>query len=97
MKANILSSIDIGTTLRKHRDRNFYTQQYIATYLGISRVAYRKWENNEVDFTVSQLLKIGKLYNIQIHEIIKSSYSIRLNVSIQPNSVKKILEKEFSI
>ena len=42
--------LDIGVTLRRYRDKYSYTQQYAADIIGISRVAYRKWENNEVDF-----------------------------------------------
>ncbi|WP_025143387.1 helix-turn-helix transcriptional regulator [Pedobacter jeongneungensis] len=65
--------LDIGITLRRYRDKYNYTQQYVADVIGISRVAYRKWENNEVDFAISQLEKIAELYNIPIHEIIVQS------------------------
>ncbi|ARS42323.1 hypothetical protein CA265_22745 [Sphingobacteriaceae bacterium GW460-11-11-14-LB5] len=65
--------LDIGITLRRYRDRYHYTQQYVADVIGISRVAYRKWENNEVDFAVSQLVKIAELYEVPIHEIIIQS------------------------
>lgn len=62
--------LDVGTTLRRYRDERQYTQQYVANIIGISRVAYRKWENNEVDFALSQLKKIAELYEIPIHQII---------------------------
>lgn len=65
--------LDIGITLRRYRDKYNYTQQYVANVIGISRVAYRKWENNEVDFALSQLSKIAELYEIPIHEIIIQS------------------------
>jgi transcriptional regulator with XRE-family HTH domain len=65
--------LDIGITLRRYRDKYNYTQQYVADIIGISRVAYRKWENNEVDFAISQLIKIAELYDIAIHEIIIQS------------------------
>ncbi|OWK69441.1 helix-turn-helix transcriptional regulator [Pedobacter sp. AJM] len=65
--------LDIGNTLRKYRDEYKYTQQYVANIIGISRVAYRKWENNEIDFALSQLKKIADLYEISIHEIILHS------------------------
>ncbi|WP_443936962.1 helix-turn-helix transcriptional regulator [Pedobacter sp. MW01-1-1] len=61
--------IDIGLTLRKLRDKNKFTQQHVANCVEISRVSYRKWENNEVDFCISQLSKIAKLYEVPIHEI----------------------------
>lgn len=65
--------LDIGITLRRYRDKYNYTQQYVADVIGISRVAYRKWENNEVDFSLSQLNKIGELYDIPVYEIIAQS------------------------
>lgn len=66
--------LDIGITLRRYRDKNVYTQQYVADLLGISRVAYRKWENNGVEFSINQLAKISILYNVPIDLIIKESY-----------------------
>ena len=65
--------LDIGVTLRRYRDKYSYTQQYAADVIGISRVAYRKWENNEVDFSLSQLGKIAELYEISIQDIIVQS------------------------
>lgn len=65
--------LDIGITLRRYRDKYNYTQQYVADVIGISRVAYRKWENNKVDFAMSQLAKIAELYEVPVHEIIIQS------------------------
>lgn len=65
--------LDIGVTLRRYRDKYSYTQQYAADVIGISRVAYRKWENNEVDFSLSQLSKVAELYEISIQDIIVQS------------------------
>jgi transcriptional regulator with XRE-family HTH domain len=76
--------LDIGTTLRRYRDKYNYTQQYVADIIGISRVAYRKWENNEVDFSLSQLNKIAELYGTPIHEIIiQSDFKKNKIISIQ--------------
>lgn len=76
--------LDIGNTLRKYRNKNNYTQQYVADVIGISRVTYRKWENNEVDFSLSQLGKIGELYEIPIQDIIiQSDFKQNKIVSLQ--------------
>ncbi len=69
----LLNMLDIGITLRKYRNKYRYTQQCAADVIGISRVAYRKWENNEVDFSLSQLAKIAELYEISIQDIIMQS------------------------
>lgn len=65
--------IDIGNSLRKYRNSHCFTQQYVANLLDITRVTYRKWENNEVDFSLSQLVKIAELYEIPIQDIIIQS------------------------
>ncbi|WP_029274502.1 helix-turn-helix domain-containing protein, partial [Pedobacter borealis] len=67
--------LDIGNTLRRYRDKFNFTLQYVADVIGISRVTYRKWENNGVDFAMSQLIKISELYDISIQEIIIQSNS----------------------
>ena len=76
--------LDIGNTLRKYRNKSNYTQQYVADVIGISRVAYRKWENNAVDFSLSQLNKIAELYDMPIHEIIiQSDFTKNKIISLQ--------------
>ncbi len=76
--------LDIGNTLRKYRNKNTYTQQYVADVIGISRVTYRKWENNEVDFSLSQLSKIAELYEMPIQDIIiESDFRQNKIVSLQ--------------
>jgi len=65
--------LDIGITLRRLRDKHSLSQQKVANCLEISRESYRKWENNKVDFAISQLEKIADLYNITIQEIIIQS------------------------
>lgn len=74
--------LDIGITLRKYRDRYNYTQQFVADCIGISRVAYRKWENNHVEFSINQLKKIAELYEIPIDRVIKESY---INKALEKN------------
>ncbi|MCX2495835.1 helix-turn-helix transcriptional regulator [Pedobacter sp. PF22-3] len=79
--------LDIGVTLRRYRDKYSYTQQYAADVIGISRVAYRKWENNEVDFSLSQLGKIAELYEISIQDIIMQSGFKKAKVVSQKQKV----------
>lgn len=62
--------LDIGISLRRFRDHHKFSQQQVANLLGISRTSYRKWENNEVDFSLSQLFKIAEVYGITVSDII---------------------------
>ncbi|SDH32586.1 DNA-binding transcriptional regulator, XRE-family HTH domain [Pedobacter terrae] len=81
--------LDIGVTLRRYRDKYSYTQQYAADVIGISRVAYRKWENNEVDFSLSQLGKIADLYEISIQDIIMQSGFKKAKVVSQKHKARQ--------
>jgi transcriptional regulator with XRE-family HTH domain len=67
-------TMDIGITLRKLRNMHKYSQQHVADCLEISREAYKRWENNRVNFSISQLYKVADLYAMEIHQIIEMSY-----------------------
>jgi len=75
MKYQFSLNIDIGSMLRKYRSMNSLSQESVSNHLNISRQAYQKWENNDIDFTISQLKKIGELYEIPLHIIITESYT----------------------
>lgn len=74
MKFELNLEIDIGNTLRKYRLTNSLTQQAVSNYLDISRQAYRQWEENKINFSISQLNKIARLYKLPLHVIIIESY-----------------------
>ncbi|WP_394342353.1 helix-turn-helix transcriptional regulator [Pedobacter chitinilyticus] len=61
--------------LRKYRNKNSLSQEHVSNCLNISRQAYQKWENNDVNFNISQLKKIAELYKIPLHMIITESYT----------------------
>ncbi len=67
-------TMDIGLTLRRLRNLHGYSQQYVANCMEISREAYKRWENNQVNFSIGQLQKIAEFYTLKIHEIIEMSY-----------------------
>ncbi len=75
MKYNCTFNIDIGNTLRKFRNINKLSQQYVSNHLDISRQAYLRWEKNNVDFSISQLKKIADLYKVPLHMIIMEAYT----------------------
>lgn len=74
MKFQYDLKLDIGNTLRKYRDMNMLSQQFVSNNLNISRNAYRKWGNNTVYFSISQLEKIANFYSIPLHTLILDSY-----------------------
>ena len=53
---------NIIKALRKLRD---YNQDYVAEYLGLSPRTYNVKENNPDTFTVSEIKKLSKLFNVE--------------------------------
>ncbi len=66
MNMNIISKY-----LRLLRKRNNYTQDDLAKELGISRQAVSKWETGTTIPDLEVLLKISKLYDITINDILE--------------------------
>lgn len=45
-------------------------QKDFAEYIGVSQVSYNKWENNSNQPSLEMVLKISKLINIKIEDIV---------------------------
>lgn len=61
----------IGIKLRKLRNSQKSSQQFIAHCLGISRNAYIDWESGKVNFTLIQIQEICECYNLEFNEFLK--------------------------
>lgn len=58
----------IGT---KNREAYRFSQQYVASYLNMSRNAYAKWESGKTDIVLYKLFKLLHLYEISISEFFR--------------------------
>lgn len=56
--------------LRDLREDHDYTQQDIADYLNINRVVYSRYERGDREIPISYLIKLSKLYQTSIDEIV---------------------------
>ncbi len=56
--------MNIGTKLRKLREDQGFSQEYIATELGISQSTYYKLEAEQIRLTVERAKQLAKLYDI---------------------------------
>lgn len=54
----------LSLKLRFLRENNHYTQQYIASILGISQQTYCNYENGKHDIPLHHLKKLAKLYRV---------------------------------
>ncbi|WP_445720318.1 helix-turn-helix domain-containing protein [Flavobacterium sp.] len=50
--------------LKEIRLKNNYTQEYIASELGITQKAYSKLENGQTCLSQDKIIKLVKIYNI---------------------------------
>ena len=82
----------IGNKLRKLRNSQRFSQQFVAHCLDISRNAYIDWERGKINFTLVQIQGICELYNIEFSEILNElSYHLP-----PPASQKLYLKVKFS-
>ncbi|QNL49782.1 helix-turn-helix transcriptional regulator [Olivibacter sp. SDN3] len=56
--------MNIGAKLKKLRDENGYSQEFVASELGISQSTYHKLESEQIRLTVERAKQLAKLYDI---------------------------------
>ena len=61
----------LGETLKELRTERNMTQEFVAESLGVSRQAVSKWENGTSEPSTTNLIAIGKLYEIPPEELLK--------------------------
>lgn len=71
--------IDIGKSLKILREKNHYTQDYIADHLHVGRSTYANWERNRAFPDYDKLVILCNLYDVSadffLNRIDKSSSS----------------------
>ncbi|EID86345.1 putative transcriptional regulator [Treponema sp. JC4] len=56
--------------LKLLRDRNKFTQEFVASKLGVTRQSYMRYESGEVELNASAIRAIANLYQIEYKNII---------------------------
>ncbi|EKD24230.1 MAG: hypothetical protein ACD_81C00076G0008 [uncultured bacterium] len=69
--------------LQELRKKNEVSQEYLASYLGISRPTVEKIEKGEKDITVSQAKKLAKLFELSLDELISGKVKRTIEVTIE--------------
>lgn len=77
--------MSIGKTLLKNRKRNNYTQKQVADLLDISQSTYCDWESDTTTPKTDNILKIAKLYDLDINELLNTDKNI--NIVNSPNTM----------
>jgi transcriptional regulator with XRE-family HTH domain len=69
----------IGQKIKNAREVKKFSQDFVAKKLGITQRAYSKIENNEVNLSVSRLLKISEILCIQANELLPNDTALVYN------------------
>lgn len=63
----------IGMNLKTLRKINKYTQEEVAEKINVSRQSVAKWENNESVPDINSCVKLTKLYNVTLDNLVNYS------------------------
>lgn len=85
--------MSLGQTLLKYRRNHNYSQKQVAELLDVSQSSYCDWESDTSSPKIENLMKVAKLYDIDINELLPNTDGINfinspnaVNVSNSPNS-----------
>lgn len=68
--------MEIGSKLKKLRDQNGFSQEYVANELGISQPTYFKLEAQQIRLTVERAKQLAKLYEIDTEYFYSSDAAV---------------------
>ena len=75
--------------LKEIRLKSNYTQEYVATELGITQKAYSKLENGQTCLSQDKIMKLVKIYNIS------ADYFCNIACECSNNSIITVKIKDF--
>ena len=79
--------------LKELREKNGITQKQIANFLGISQQAYNKYETNQNQPTIENLIKLANFYHISVDNLIENSTPYLLDLSTFTQAQLELIEK----
>jgi transcriptional regulator with XRE-family HTH domain len=102
MSENVYESLKIGKKLRLLREKYDMTQEYMANELEISISGYSRIERDEVKLSIDKLIKVCKIMNLEIDDLIYRSdteilseelYESDIDRQFKPNKNAQILQE----
>ena len=63
----------ISMNLKRLRKLHQYTQEKVAEKINVSRQSIAKWENGETNPDIDSLIKLAKLYNVSLDNLVNHS------------------------
>jgi transcriptional regulator with XRE-family HTH domain len=77
-----------GTIIKKYREMRNYSQQYIASQLGISQNAYSKIENNITQLTVRHVKELSRILDVPMADLLKDEFEIHKPLAL-PSTITR--------
>lgn len=92
----------LGENIKKLRELKNYTQQYLADELGISLSGYGKIEREQTEITLSRLLQITKILDVDLfslihfngNDVFKNGNQSKENKAAEPLSLSLDLQQQ---
>jgi transcriptional regulator with XRE-family HTH domain len=88
---------NIGAYLRQLREKADFSQDYVATKIGVSRPTYVQIEKGERELTVSEAAMLADLFDIDLADFLQARDVSKPNVVIEPPSKKGKREADIRI
>ena len=63
-------NINLGQKVRQIRELKGYSQEYIASKMGVSQRAYSKMENNETRLDSNKISRIAEIFEIELDTLL---------------------------
>ena len=70
-----MANLQLANNLKKYRETNGYTQDYVSMKLNISRQAYSNYERGKRNPDIDLLVKLANLYDITLNQLILTPFS----------------------
>lgn len=61
--------MSLGQNIKKKRQQMKLSQEYVAERLGVSRQAVSKWETNQSEPSMKNLIELAELFQISLSEL----------------------------
>lgn len=75
--------MNIGQQIRKYRERDEYSQEYLAEKLYVSRQTISNWENEKSYPDIHNLLVMCELFDISLDDLVRGDLNSNKQESIK--------------
>ncbi|BCN89617.1 helix-turn-helix transcriptional regulator [Staphylococcus argenteus] len=75
--------MNLSKQIKKYRERDGYSQEYLAEKLYVSRQSISNWENDKSLPDIHNLLMMCDLFNVTLDDLVKGTIPFVLDVKVQ--------------